>query len=62
MIQLSGMVPTRAGMVLRHPLQEMAKSQRRFGGIPNTNPSVGKKKAKMQGGNDPASELGQSVE
>jgi len=58
MIQLSGMVPTRAEMVSRHPLQEMPKSQRRFGGIPNTNPSIGEYKAKTQVGKSTCTKAG----
>ena len=41
MIQDEGIVSTGAGTHSPHPLQVTAKSQKRAGGSPNTEPSIG---------------------
>jgi len=46
MIQDEGIVSTGAGTHSPHPLQVMAKSQKRAGCPPNTEPSIGEQKAK----------------
>ena len=46
MIQDDGIVSTGAGTHSPHPLQVTAKSQKRAGGSPNIEPSIGEQKAK----------------
>ena len=46
MIQDDGIVSTGAGTHSPHPLQVTAKSQKRAGGSPNMEPSIGEQKAK----------------
>ena len=46
MIQDDGIVSTGAGTHSPHPLQVTAKSQKRAGGSPNIEPSIGEEKAK----------------
>lgn len=46
MIQDDGIVSTGAGTHSPHPLQVTAKSQKRAGGSPNMEPSIGEPKAK----------------
>ena len=45
MIQDDGIVSTGAGTHSPHPLQVTAKSQKRAGGSPNIEPSIGEQKA-----------------
>ena len=49
MIQDDGIVSTGAGTHSPHPLQVTAKSQKRAGGSPNTESSIGEEKAKCPG-------------
>ena len=54
MIQDDGIVSTGAGTHSPHPLQVTAKSQKRAGGSPNMEPSIGEEKAKCLGPSKPA--------
>ena len=58
MIQDDGIVSTGAGTHSPHPLQVTAKSQKRAGGSPNIEPSIGEQKANCLAAPEALSRLG----